>query len=168
MPSACIWSALKPEGCIGPFQDDEHASLAAEFLNQKSYASSQRATEGQIRVGFWVNIVAGATRDDAEAMADQLRDGGVSDFYIVPGDDSNVISLGVYSGQERAQRRHDELAALGFAPVIDDRMQDGSVQWLDFSMLDPAMINPADYATGSGLPAELIIRPCAGSDAASG
>ena len=153
---------------LGPFQDDPHAAVAAARLSQRGYALSQRAADGQIRAGFWVNIVAGTMRDDAEDMADRLRDRGVSDFYIVPGDDSNVISLGVYSGQERAQRRHDELAALGFAPVIDDRLQGGTVQWLDFSMLDPAMINPTDFTTGSGLPVELISLPCADNDAASG
>ena len=79
--------------------------------------------------------------EEAEAIRDAdraLMDSGVSDVYLMPGSEpANVLSLGVFSDYQRAQRRAEEIRILGLEPRIDDRKRAGSVYWVDVDLPDP-------------------------------
>lgn len=67
-----------------------------------------------------------ATREAAESALRMLTGSGISDVYLMPGSDPpKVLSLGVFSDYQRAQRRVGEVRALGLTARIDDRKRAG-------------------------------------------
>ena len=82
-----------------------------------------------------------ATREAAEAALKTLAANGIADVYVMPGSDPpNVLSLGVFSDYQRAQRRVDEVRAIGLTPRIDDRKRAGSVYWIDVDLQEPGQL----------------------------
>jgi hypothetical protein len=70
-----------------------------------------------------------------------LTGSGVSDVYLMPGSDPpNVLSLGVFSDYQRAQRRVGEVRALGLTARIDDRKRAGSVYWIEVDLQEPGQV----------------------------
>jgi hypothetical protein len=58
----------------------------------------------------------------------------VRDYYVVTaGDQQNTISLGLFHEQANAQKRLNEISALGFAPQLIARTEDLPVYWVDFA-----------------------------------
>lgn len=117
---------------IGPFDRDEEALTASETLAGLGFTINPRAEQEQRQVGFWVSIPSLADRPSAEQIAADLRNAGISDFYIVPsGEDQNAISLGVFSQRERADRRATQVRDSGFASEVTGRFQPANVTWLE-------------------------------------
>ena len=97
--------------------------------------------QGEIWAGYWVSVQGLATRDAADAALKTLAANGIADVYVMPGSDPpNVLSLGVFSDYQRAQRRVDEVRAIGLTPRIDDRKRAGSVYWIDVDLQEPGQI----------------------------
>jgi len=73
-------------------------------------------SEGETRVkrtNYWVMLPSYQQRNKADEAAAMLAAKGVKDFFIVrSGDYENAVSLGVFSTQERAERRYKEILAL--------------------------------------------------------
>ncbi|MHB8680010.1 MAG: SPOR domain-containing protein, partial [Rudaea sp.] len=84
--------------------------------------------------GFWVFLSAQPSREKALSLARALSSKGVRDYYVVTaGDQQNTISLGLFHEQVNAQKRLNEIAALGFAPQLIARTEDLPVYWIDFA-----------------------------------
>jgi len=84
--------------------------------------------------GYWVYLPALASREQALAAARQLSSKGVRDYYVVTaGDQQNTISLGLFRDKGNAEKRRNEVAALGFAPELVTRTEELPVYWLDFA-----------------------------------
>jgi hypothetical protein len=117
---------------VGPFRESAEAASASAKLVTAGYAPVQRIVEADIAVGYWVYIERIATRDEATAMLRTLRDNGVADAYVIPGEqDGDLISLGVFSDVARAGRLRDQVRQIGYEPVVVDRSNRASVYWLD-------------------------------------
>ena len=73
--------------------------------------------------GFWVFIPPLANKQEAERKANELKRFEVPEFFIVPeGAQRLAISLGVFSSQEAAEDRLQELRAKGVrSAVVGDR-----------------------------------------------
>src|SRR5687767_8479275 len=107
---------------VGPFSDLGQASQAQATLRSLGFEPRQRVEQGELWTGYWVSVRDFATRDAAEVALRTLTDNGVTDVYLMPGaDPENVLSLGVFSDYQRAQRRADQVRALGLTPQISDR-----------------------------------------------
>jgi cell division septation protein DedD len=144
-PPAAARAAAGPR-CVslGPFSEPSQAANAAANLRSAGLAPTQRVSEGDIWVGYWVYLPDFATRDAANAVLARLRSSGVSDSYVVPGgDSSHTISLGVFSEIKRAGRRREEVRKLGLDPQVKDRNRRGTVYWVDL-ILAPDQKLPAD------------------------
>lgn len=65
--------------------------------------------------GWWVYIPPLASKAEAEKKAGELRQLGISDYFIIPEDGPNryAISLGVFSTEKGGQERLAELKAKG-------------------------------------------------------
>lgn len=65
--------------------------------------------------GWWVYIPPMANKVDAEKKAGELRQLGISDYFIIPEDGPNryAISLGVFSSEKGGQERLAELKGKG-------------------------------------------------------
>src|SRR5690349_13961598 len=107
---------------VGPFADLGQASQAQATLRTQGFEPRQRVVQGVLCTGYWVSVRNFTTRDEAEAALQTLTTNGITDVYLMPGTDpANVLSLGVYSDYQRAQRRAEEVRALNLKAEISDR-----------------------------------------------
>ncbi len=155
---------LDPMSCtsIGPFPDLPQASQAQASLRAAGFRPQQRMEQGEIWAGYWVSVQGLATREAAEAALKTLTTNGINDVYLMPGSDPpNVLSLGVFSDYQRAQRRLNEVRALGLTPHIDDRKRAGSVYWIDVELQEPGqIIDSSIFQTDPGKITRLEMRAC--------
>ena len=71
---------------VGPFAEAARAEAAAAALESAGYVAAPRTAEGEIWVGFWVHIDAIPSRAEANDMLARLRDNGLPDAYLIPGE----------------------------------------------------------------------------------
>jgi hypothetical protein len=156
-----------PQGCtsVGPFANLSEASQAQAALHSVGFSPRQRLEQGELWVGYWVSVQNLATRDAAEEALQKINDSGITDVYLMPGTDpANVLSLGVFSDFQRAQRRVEEIRALGLTPQIDDRKRAGSVYWLDVDLKEPGQaIDTSIFQTDPRKIMRLELRACPGA-----
>lgn len=147
---------------IGPFSDLPQASQAQAALRTAGFEPRQRVEQGELWVGYWVSVQGLATRESAEDALKTLTANDITDVYLMPGSDpANVLSLGVFSDYQRAQRRATEVRALGLEPRIDDRKRAGSVYWIDVDLKEPGQfIDSSILQTGPGKIMRLEMRAC--------
>ena len=147
---------------VGPFADLPQASQAQAALRGAGFQPRQRMEQGEIWAGYWVSVQGLPTRDAADAALKTLSANGIDDVYVMPGSDPpNVLSLGVFSDYQRAQRRVDEVRAIGLTPRIDDRKRAGSVYWIDVDLLEPGqIIDSSIFQTDPGKITRLEMRAC--------
>ena len=155
---------------IGPFRDLPETTQASATLREANYEPRTRVAEGDVWAGLWVYLDDLPSRDEAQRAMTLLKRRGISDAYIMPSaDQTNDISLGVFSEPARAQRRAEEIRALGFTPTIADRTRRGPVYWIDISLKSTdGFINPADLQSESGRIVRLEVLTCPETAAASG
>jgi len=147
---------------VGPFADLPQAAQAQAALRGAGFQPRQRMEQGEIWAGYWVSVQGLATRDAADAALKTLSANGIDDVYVMPGSDPpNVLSLGVFSDYQRAQRRVDEVRAIGLTPRIDDRKRAGSVYWIDVDLLEPGqIIDSSIFQSDPGKITRLEMRAC--------
>jgi cell division septation protein DedD len=138
---------LRNDTCasIGPFgtQADMRGALNAltPLVSRIQYREAH-ATETR---GYWVYLPAMSSREQALTIARQLSAKGVRDYYVVTaGDQQNTISLGLFRDKGNADKRRNEVAALGFAPDLVTRTEELPVYWVDFAS-DPQ--HPLNWRT---------------------
>ena len=144
---------LKNDTCVsvGPFatQADMRAALNAltPLVTRIQYRDA-RATETR---GYWVYLPAQSSREQALAMARQLSTKGVRDYYVVTaGDQQNTISLGLFRDQGNAEKRRNEIAALGFKPDVIARTEELPVYWIDFAQDSHTPVNWRAHVLAQG------------------
>jgi hypothetical protein len=147
---------------VGPFADLPQAAQAQVSLRNAGFRPRQRMEQGEIWAGYWVSVQGLATREAAEAALKTLAANGIADVYLMPGSDPpNVLSLGVFSDYQRAQRRVDEVRAIGLTPRIDDRKRAGSVFWIDVDLQEPGqIIDSSIFQSDPGKITRLEMRAC--------
>lgn len=147
---------------VGPFADLGQASQAQATLRSMDYQPRQRVEQGELWTGYWVSVRDLTTRDAAEAALKTLNDNGITDVYLMPGSDPpNVLSLGVFSDYQRAQRRADEVRTIGLSAQISDRKRAGSVFWIDVDLKEPGQtIDTSLFQVGQSRILRLELRGC--------
>ncbi|HEY5761175.1 MAG TPA: SPOR domain-containing protein [Steroidobacter sp.] len=147
---------------VGPFADLGQASQAQATLRSQGFEPRQRVEQGELWTGYWVSVRDLTTRDTAEAALKTLNDNGITDVYLMPGSDPpNVLSLGVFSDYQRAQRRADEVRAIGLTAQISDRKRAGSVFWIDVDLKEPGQtIDTSLFQVGQSRILRLELRGC--------
>lgn len=147
---------------LGPFSDLTDAARASTLLRENKLEPRQRAGEGVVWKGYWVSLGGLADRAAAAGVIERLRRFGVGDAYAMPDDGNKVtISLGLFSEQQRALRRMDDVKALGLEPRIVDRERRGTVYWIDVDVVPPAELPDAARLHGEGgRILRLEVQPC--------
>jgi hypothetical protein len=136
---------------VGPFLDLAETAEAAARLREKGYVPQQRLADSPVWMGHWVYLSPFATRAEATAAVEKLRDQGVQDLYIeAGGEDENAVSLGLYSDRERAEALASDIRQLGYAPEIGDRYRVATVYWVDVVLPANARLVPAEFQTRPG------------------
>jgi hypothetical protein len=143
-------SAVKPAaspvavgGCLewGSFSltDYSRAEKALQPLALGSRLAPRRTEE---TAGWWVFIPPQASRQAALKKAAELKNLGVSDYFIVAdeGDWHWALSLGVFRSEEAAQARLAALRQQGVrSAVVGSRETVVSKIWLQVKGIDPAL-----------------------------
>lgn len=122
---------------IGPFDDAEEASRAAEVLAGMGIESDERILTDEEVYGYQVYLPPFPSRDEARETVTELAEQGVRDYFIVAEPDlRNAVSLGMFSEQRYAVRHLRYLESLGFDPEMRLRTRERERFWRDYR--DPA------------------------------
>lgn len=147
---------------VGPFADLAEATQAQAALRGAGFEPQQRIEQGELWVGYWVSVKNIETREAADEAMQSLQGSGITDVYLMPGGDPDyTLSLGVFSDYQRAQRRAQQVKAIGLEPQIEDRKRAGSVYWLDVDLPEPGrVIDTAIFQSDPGKIMRLEMREC--------
>jgi hypothetical protein len=147
---------------VGPFTTLTESSQAQAALRAIGFTPKQRYEErGEVWVGHWVSLQNFESQRKAEAALKLLKDNGITDIFLVPGSDPPVLSLGVFSDYQRAQKRSDQIRAFGFEPTLTDRKRAESVFWIDVDILQPGQsIDTSIFQSEQGRIMRLELRAC--------
>lgn len=108
----------------------------------------QQGSEQSKKINYWVMLPPYNSRDKASEAATILKQKRVRDFFIVrSGDYENAVSLGVFSTEERARRRYDEIVALKARlrrPAIESIELPAKRYWLSFELADKGRLLRAE------------------------
>lgn len=131
---------------LGPFPSQADLRRAMTNLTPQVERLQFRETRTRQSRGFLVFLAAPATRAEALAVARELSARGVRDYYVVTaGNQQNSISLGLFRERANADRRRAEIAGLGFAPEVTERVEDLPVYWLDVAVRPDAPFDWRDH-----------------------
>lgn len=147
---------------VGPFAESTEAATAEAALRKAGFQPRQRMVQGEMWVGYWVSVQGLPSREAANDALQLLSDKGMTDVYVLPNSEAgSVLSLGVFTDNQRAQRRADEARSVGLNPRIDDRKRSGSVYWVDVDQPEP--IEPIDTSIFQSDPGKIMrleLRGC--------
>ena len=119
---------------IGPFLTQADLRRAVTALTPVVERIQFRESRAQANRGFWVFLPAQETREQALATARQLSARGLRDYYVVTaGDRENTISLGLFRDLPNAETRRNEVQTLGFAPQLQERIEEIPNYWIEFA-----------------------------------
>ena len=109
----------------GWFEERAAAGDAAEWMRSAgAEAVAIRQEEQQVIRNYQVYLPPASSREAARATANELRDRGVSDIWIIDrGAQVNGISLGVYRSKANTNRRVAQMEELGYAVLTTANMK---------------------------------------------
>lgn len=129
-------SHLKHCYTLGPFNTgSELLKTVIDQLGELGQLEGQRESEERELRGYRVYIPALPTREQAIAVAKQLAEKGVKDYYVSLEENyKNAVPLGVFRSKKSAQQRQRNMLALGFDVRMDPIFRKRKIIWLDYSL----------------------------------
>ncbi len=125
---------------LGPFKSKKTANTLRNKLVKLGLTVERRMSKDNKRKGFWVMIPPAETRKIAKQSVRQLKEKQIKDYFlVVTGEQTNAVSLGVFSRSELAQRRYDEILGLGFKVKIRQVDLPLREYWLDWPKEQPLL-----------------------------
>ncbi len=123
-------ATLEPElvcHTVGPLLDTGTVTSISEELSQHGFRLNVRGGKVREPRGFWVYMPAMPATEARSIVAD-LDAQGMKDYFI--GKD-NHISLGIFSTENKAQKRLQRIRELGYEAQLGQRYRNRAVYWLD-------------------------------------
>ncbi len=153
----------KPVICyrVGPFRNkDQLKNLAIETILPNSKFKIEEETSNQ-RSGYWVRWPEEMTLAEARRVMRELKGKGVTDLTITPQDNKRyAISLGIFGSRYYMELRVDEITALGYTPVVEDRYKRVIIYWLEFDISDTSIIDKLNLLVQKIQGAEVVSEAC--------
>lgn len=119
---------------IGPFATPAELRAAMAALTPHVARIQFREVAATQLRGYRVFLPASGSREAALGTARQLAARGMRDYYVVTaGDQENTVSLGMFRDLGNAEKRRDEIAALGFQAVLEPRTEESAQWWIDLA-----------------------------------
>lgn len=149
---ASVTPGAAPLRCrsLGPFEDGSAARAAAARLRERGWTPHERSAETSNPNIYWVYI-GELTADMQRRAIATLNSAGIHDAApMTQPEQSDRISVGVFTDQAHAVRRAEQVRALGLRPTLGMRQRIVNAHWLDFDI----KATDADPA-----PAELLGTP---------
>ena len=103
---------------LGPFDSRSPAETLAARLAAAGHHAEVREKSEEVVADYWVYLPA-RSLEEARALLARVVAKGITDRYL----DSkrHLVSLGIYTYRNMAERRRQELEALGFSPRLEPR-----------------------------------------------
>ena len=106
MPMLCVR--------IDQIEEAQHLNTLLNLLKPAGAANIEQGEQAGVRGSYWVMLPPYSDKTAADASAKILTERQLRDFFIVrSGEYENAISLGVFSSEERARRRQQQVDGLG-------------------------------------------------------
>jgi hypothetical protein len=112
---------------IGPLIKTDDVSQIEQRLEAEGFKAQQRSGKVREPSGYWVYLPA-MPAADARRIVSELDSKGMTDYFIGK---QNYISLGIFRRKKQAQVRLEQVTALGYGPILDQRYRTRTVHWLD-------------------------------------
>jgi hypothetical protein len=120
---------------IGPFKTNTEADGALADYASEGMRANVRTTQGQIFVGYWVQIRNIPDRDSGNAMLETLKAGGLAEAYLAPAEAGGFdISLGLFGDVGRAERIELQAKSLQLPAQITPRTREDTVFFVDIAL----------------------------------
>ena len=149
---------------VGPFDDPAIAAKAATVLRAKSFAPQQRTAESPTVRRYWVYL--DGFRSDVTEMRvlHRLELAGIDDAEAMPANAGGLrVSLGLFTDRARAASRVKAVQAMGFHPLMIERMLPGRVYWLDLTLPSgstPVPLKDVSELEPNGGTSPISVQPC--------
>ena len=149
---------------LGPFSSQASAQKAASAVPGAHRAPRLHSADAAGPSSFWV-VIKTKTLQDATRIGMRLRAAGVTDLVIMPPEANGteaVVSLGIFSERERADRRVEDLKRYAVVPAIVEQPHTVTTWWMDVDLgAGEATPDIALLAKASGETAPLRAAACA-------
>jgi hypothetical protein len=120
---------------IGPFKSNVEADGALADYVAEGMRASVRTTQGQVFVGYWVQIRNIASKEAGAAMLEKLESGGLGEAYLDQDDAGHsYISLGLFGDVSRAERVELQAKSLELPAEVTQRFRDATVFFVDIAL----------------------------------
>lgn len=132
-PSTQLASTAALTECfsLGPLPDGDVSAGLAETLRAGGYQPRQREESQQLADGFWVYVGGIADADEQLRTVAAIRYAGIDDASVPEPNPGNQVSVGLFSERARAQRRAEQVRALGFDAQVEEHRRRTNSWWLD-------------------------------------
>jgi hypothetical protein len=130
---------------VGPFADRMAVDTFVATLSTLGPGPKTAVREVQVEQpsGYWVYLPA-MPREDAQRIVADFASKGVKDYFLGR---QNFISLGVFSDKPSAEKRVQEIAALGYPSRLEPRFLMHQVYWADLEELDNRQLSADQWGT---------------------
>jgi hypothetical protein len=119
---------------LGPFASSAALRRAMNTLLPQVERIQFREVPALAVQGYRVFLPPAGSRAEAQEIARGLAAKGIADYYVVTaGEQQNTISLGLFRDLANASKRHDEVAALGYNPIVEARTESAPQWWIDLA-----------------------------------
>jgi len=117
---------------IGPFADSAALNSAVETLHSHGLQGRVRAVESSVPDGYWVYVEGLKDAAARRKVISALNSAGMKDAAAM--DESERVSVGVFSDQRHAVHRAEQVQELGFKPTLSVHQKVTSTPWLDLDI----------------------------------
>ncbi|MGA7800137.1 MAG: hypothetical protein WCC36_04950 [Gammaproteobacteria bacterium] len=111
---------------VGPLTDAVAAAALSTRLAEQGLNAQVQNTQVNQPDGYWV-FLPPMSHDEAVGISEDLSSKGITDYFI--GKD-NYISLGIFNGPQSAEQRRQQIAAMGYAPKVEQHFTTQQQYWL--------------------------------------
>ena len=141
---------VAPQRCqrVGPFAGDDAVAAARAHLEAAGLSPRTETGEGRAWFGHWVQVFETDPGRAADAAA-ALHDAGLDDAYVIPGDGTYRVSIGIFTHRDRAAAAAALAASLGLDAQTRDRFRDATVHWLVVETTGEVLPDVADLPVGA-------------------
>jgi len=144
-PPAASAPSLTHCRSIGPFSDAVSASAAIDSLRSRGLQPRPRSVDTTVPDGYWVYVEDLKDAAARRKVITTLNAAGMRDAAVMP-DETERVSVGVFSDQRHAVHRAEQVQELGFKPVLSVHQRTVATPWIDVDLkasdADPSFGKP--------------------------
>ncbi|MBU2884556.1 SPOR domain-containing protein [Gilvimarinus agarilyticus] len=130
---ATVEASVPKEGLcdmVGPFERLLRAEYFVEALQALSVTATVKALEVPEGKGYWVHLPPESSKKEALGRLREVQAKQIDSYLIPKGDLANGISFGMFTRQELALAKLDEMQTLGYEAEIREITRTRKENWV--------------------------------------